>query len=85
MNMNPWFLERMAEYERDRIQSDMKQIRLEEEAMRAGRTEEKTTKARLYRSRLLMWIVCTLAKLRPLRAHARSTVRYSGSTSPCRG
>jgi hypothetical protein len=54
MNTNPWFLERMAEYERDRIRRDMKQIRLEEEAMRARRPEEKTTKARLYRPRLLM-------------------------------
>ena len=62
MNMNPWFLERMAEYERDRIRRDMKQIRLEEEAMRAGRTEEKTTKARLYRPRLLMQIVPIFVK-----------------------
>ena len=85
MNMNPWFLERMAEIERDRIQSDMKQIRLEEEAMRAGRTEEKTRKARLSRPRLLMRIVCTLVKLRPLRVHARKTLRLSGNTWPCRG
>ena len=46
MNMNPWITERMAEYQRDRIRSDMKQIRLEEEAMQAGRTEEKITEAR---------------------------------------
>ena len=46
MNMNPWITERMAEYQRDRIRSDMKQIRLEEEAMHAGRTEEKITEAR---------------------------------------
>jgi hypothetical protein len=59
MNMNPWYLERMAEYERDRIRHDMKQIRLEE-AVQAGRTQGKTTKARLYRPRLLMWIVSTL-------------------------
>jgi hypothetical protein len=62
MNMNPLILERMAEYERDRIRRDMKQIRLEEEAMQAGRTEEKTTKARVYRSRLLTLIVSTLVK-----------------------
>lgn len=62
MNMNPWFLERMVEYERDRIRRDMKQIRLEEEAMRARRTEEKTTKARFNRPRLLMQIVPTFVK-----------------------
>ena len=83
--MNPWYVERMAEYQTDRIRRDMKQIRLEEEAMQARRTEEKTTQAYLYRSRLLMRIVCTLVKLRPLPVHTRKTVRLSGSTSPCRG
>ena len=58
--MNPWFLERMADYERNRIQRDMKQIRLEKEAIQASRIEEKPTKARLYRPRLLMRIVPTL-------------------------
>jgi hypothetical protein len=62
MNMNPWYLERMAEYERDRIRRDMKQIRLEEEAIQAGRAKEKTTKARLYRPRLLMRIVPSFVK-----------------------
>jgi hypothetical protein len=62
MNMNPWYLERMAEYERNRIWRDVNQIRLEEEAMQAGRREEKTTKARLYRPRLLMRIVPTFVK-----------------------
>lgn len=62
MNMNPWIMERMAEYETDRIRRDMKQIRLEEEAMQAGRIEEKTTKTRLYRLRLVMRIVPTLVQ-----------------------
>lgn len=62
MNMNPWYLERMAEYERDRIRHDMKQIRLEEAAVQAGRTQGKTTKARLYRPRLLMRIVSTIVQ-----------------------
>ena len=85
MNTNPWILERMAEYERDRIRRDMKQIRLEEEAIQAGRTEEKITKARFYRPRLLMLIVCILAKLRPLRVPTRKALRYSGSTGGCSG
>ena len=85
VNINPWILERTAEYERDRIQRDMQQIRLEEEAMRARRTEEKPTQARLYRPRLLMRIVCTLVKLSLLRAPTRKTLRLSGSTGPCRG
>jgi len=41
MNMNPWYLERMVEYEQDRIRRDMKQIRLEEDTIRASRIEEK--------------------------------------------
>lgn len=83
MNMNPWILERMAEYGRDRIRRDMKQIRLEEEAMRASRTEEKIMKARLFR--LFMQIGCALVNLRPLRVHVRKTLRLSGNTRPCRG
>lgn len=62
MNTNPWFLERMADYERDRIQRDMKQILLEKEAIRAGHTEEIITKARLYRPRRLMQIMPTFVK-----------------------
>ena len=85
MNMNPWIIEALVEYERDRIRRDMKQIRLEQEAMRAGRTEVKTTKARLYRPLLLMQIVSTLVKLRPLRVHTRKSLRLSGSTRSCRG
>ena len=59
MNMNPWFLEGMTQYETDRIRRDLKQIRLEEEAVQvqARRAEEKTIKARLYRPGLLMQIV----------------------------
>ena len=60
--MNPWYLERRAEYERDRIQRDMKQIRLEEKAMQAGRTEEKTTEPRFSHTGWLMLIVSTLTK-----------------------
>lgn len=60
--MNPWIMEALVEYERDRIRRDMKQIRLAKEAIQAGRTEEKTTTADLYRPRLLMWIVPSLVK-----------------------
>ena len=85
MNMNPWIIEALVEYERDRIRRDMKQIRLEQEAMLAGRTEEKTTKAPLYRPPLLMRFVSTLVRLRPLQAHTRKILRPSGSTRSCRG
>lgn len=61
-NMNPWIIAALVEYDRERIRRDMKQIRLEEEAIRAGRTEEKTTEARLYRPRLLVLIVTTFVK-----------------------
>lgn len=64
MNMNPWYLERMVEYEQDRIRRDMKQIRLEEEAIQAQASciEEKRKEAPIYRARLLMWIVPTFIK-----------------------
>ena len=60
--MNPWTMDALVEYERDCIWRDMKQIRLEIEAIPAGCTEEKTTTAHLYRPRLLMWIVPTRVK-----------------------
>ena len=64
MNMNPWHLERMVEYERARIRRDMKQIRLEEKAIQAQARciEEKSKEAPIYRPRLLMWIVPTFIK-----------------------
>ena len=60
--MNPWFLEIMVEYERDRMRRDLKQIRLEKEAMRARRTEEKTMKASLDRPHLIMRIMPSFIK-----------------------
>ena len=62
MNPNPWYLESLAEYEKDRIQRDMKQIRLEKEAMRASSIERKTTKAHGSRARLLMRVMLTTLK-----------------------
>jgi hypothetical protein len=61
-NMNPWIIQALVEYDSERFRRNMEQIRLEEEAMQAGRTEEKTTKARVYRSRLLTLIVSTFVK-----------------------
>lgn len=62
MNHNPWYLERLAEYERDRIQRDIKQIRLEKAAMKANSLKEKTTKARVFRPRLLVRVMLTTIK-----------------------
>jgi hypothetical protein len=62
MNQNPWYLERMGEYERDRIRDEMKQIRLEEEAMKAGHIEENKTTAHVYHPRLLTRIVPIFVK-----------------------
>jgi hypothetical protein len=42
----------------------MQQIRLEEEAMRASRIEEKRTKHPIHRPSLWMWIVPTFIKWR---------------------
>ena len=84
MNMNPWFLERMVDYERDRIQHDMRQIRLEKEAMRANRIEEKTNnKASFHHPSLFMSIVSTLVRLRLLQLYTWKSLRYRGSTQSC--
>lgn len=61
-NMNPWVIAALVEYDQERIRQVMKQIRLEEEALRARHTEEKTMKTRLNRSRLLMWIAPIFVK-----------------------
>ena len=60
MNINPWVIQALVEYERDRILHDMQQIRLEEEAMQAERVVEDIATTRLSRSRRLMLIVSTL-------------------------
>jgi hypothetical protein len=60
--MNPWIVEDLIKYERERIRRDMKRIRLEHEAIQANRTGEKTTKARFYLLHLLMQIVPAFIK-----------------------
>lgn len=35
MNMNPWQVENMAQYERDRIRDEVRQLRLEQKARKA--------------------------------------------------
>lgn len=84
-NMNPWVIAALVKYDQERIRETMKQIRLEEEAMQAGRAEEKITKARFDRLRLSMWIGGILVQLKPLLAHMRKTLRSSGSTESCGG
>ena len=81
--MNPWMMEQMADYERDRIERDIKQIRLEKEAMQARRMEEKTIKNRLPGISLLFLIASAFGRLRPFRARAQKISQYDGSTSPC--
>ena len=34
MNMNPWHVENMAQYERDRIRDEVRQLRLEQKALK---------------------------------------------------
>ena len=59
MNHNPWYLEHLAEYERDRIQREIKQIRLEREAKQASSVGEKTTAVRGSRPHLLVRVMLT--------------------------
>ncbi|MFN2121494.1 MAG: hypothetical protein ACK2T0_13985 [Anaerolineales bacterium] len=35
MNHNPWYVDNAADYERQRIRDDMRQIRLEQKALKA--------------------------------------------------
>lgn len=62
MNNNPWIVESMAEYERDRIRHELKQIRLEEKARKASQVEAKTSKARAYRPGVFMRVVIATIK-----------------------
>ena len=62
MNNNPWVIQALVEYERDRILRDMEQIRLEEGAIQAGRLVKDTAKIRLSPARLRMLIVPTFVK-----------------------
>lgn len=62
MNTNPWFLERMAEHETDRIRREMKELRLEKEVLQAGRKVEGRTKPLLYRPGPILGIVPAFAR-----------------------
>jgi len=62
MNINPWLIEALVEYEKDRIQRDMQRIRLEEEALEAGRVVEIMAKTRLSLPHLLTQIGSRLVK-----------------------
>ncbi len=63
MYQNPWQVERMAQYEQDRIQKDMKQIRLEEQALKANRAQERPTRARAHRPSLALRIALAIVRL----------------------
>jgi len=62
MNINPWMIEALVEYEKDRIQRDMKRIRLEEESIEAGRVVENTAKTHLSLPHLVMQIASRFVK-----------------------
>lgn len=81
--MNPWLMEKMANYESNRIQRDIKQIHLEKEATMARRLEEKTNNTRLPGFRLLLLIISAFVRLKPFRVRAEKISQYDGSTSPC--
>ena len=62
MNQNPWYVDGLAAYERDRVRSEMKQIRLEEAAMKTSDLEQTKGKTRAPRPGLLMQIVLLTMK-----------------------
>ena len=62
MNINPWLIEALVEYEKERIQRDMRRIRLEEEALEASRVVKNMAKTRLSLLRLLTQIMSRFVK-----------------------
>lgn len=62
MNNNPWLVDGLADYERDRIRHELKEIRLAEKAMKATQVEAKTSKAHVYRPGVFMRIVLAMIK-----------------------
>jgi hypothetical protein len=62
MNINPWLLEALVEYEKGRIQRDMKRIRLEAESIETGRVVENISKTRLSLHQLLIEIASRFVK-----------------------
>lgn len=61
MNINPWVIQALVEYQTERVERDIERARLEEEAREAGRLENKA-KARVPLSHLFMRIMLTVAK-----------------------
>jgi hypothetical protein len=61
--MNHWNIDNSAEYQRDRMRRELKEIRLAEKAMKASQREEKTSQARVHRPGLVMRIILTTIKL----------------------
>jgi hypothetical protein len=45
MNHNPWYVDNAASYERQRIRDDMRQIRLEQQAMKAQTRAQKPVRS----------------------------------------
>ena len=66
MNQNPWHVDNMARYERGRIQEEMRQIRLLEEALN-GRVRPPSLRRQVWRV-LFTWIA---ARLLPFRKSPR--------------
>ena len=57
MNQNPWYVDGLAAYERERVRSELKQIRMEEEAMNANNLKPTKSTIRLSRPGPLVQIV----------------------------
>jgi hypothetical protein len=62
MNQNPWYVDGLAAYERERVRSEMKQIRLEEAARKTSDLEQTKSKTRASRPGRLMQIVLITIK-----------------------
>jgi hypothetical protein len=71
MNQNPWQVESLARYERDRIREEMRQIRMQERALKA-RVRKPNFKFQVWRI-LLRWLVTGSSG--PKQTGAPSTLR----------
>jgi hypothetical protein len=86
MNISPWIIEALVEYEKDRIQRDIQRIRLEEEATEAGRAVENMAKSRFslphlltqIESRFVKWMFWSGNKFTDTPPKSKSGYRASG-------
>jgi hypothetical protein len=78
-NMNPWIVQALVEYDRERVRHHMEQIHLEE-VIQAGRLVEHASPLLLMRIVLnfVKWILVWVGKFTAIPRKSKSEYRASG-------